>query len=192
MHGLRLYENKNYKELKGDDFDFGLGEFQNCKFEKCDFSGCDFKGSRFIDCKFFDSNLSNIKVINSGFQGVSFINCKIAGIDFARVINLMLAWDFKDCLIEFCWFHGLKMQKTKFIDCQIKEVEFDGVNLMDADFSGTDLNGTKFINSNLCKADFTYAHNYFIDPTKNTIKDAKFKYPGALALLRAFDIQIEY
>ena len=46
-------------------------------------------------------------------------------------------------------------------------------------------------NANLEKANFKGAFNYYIDPLKNRLKNARFSYPEVLALLIPFGIKIE-
>ncbi|MDP2103500.1 MAG: hypothetical protein Q8K26_01100 [Candidatus Gracilibacteria bacterium] len=48
-----------------------------------------------------------------------------------------------------------------------------------------------FQNSNLTKVNFSGATNYYIDPTQNKLKGAKFSQPEVLSLLAGFGIEIE-
>ena len=64
-------------------------------------------------------------------------------------------------------------------------------NLAGSDFGNSDLQASKFQNTNLEKANFVGAKNYYIDPTQNKLKKAKFSSPEVLSLLAGFEIEIE-
>jgi len=80
------------------------------------------------------------------------------------------------------------MNHTEFFECTIRETDFSNANLTESNFSGSDLQGSKFQNTILGKADLSKARNYYIDPTQNKIRHAKFSYPEVLALLDPFGI----
>ena len=82
------------------------------------------------------------------------------------------------------------MRNFKFSDCVIRETDFSNSNLKEVDFGASDLQASKFINSNLERANFVGATNYYIDPTQNRLKKAKFSSPEVLALLMGFEIEI--
>lgn len=166
-------------------------EFFNCEFYKCDFSGCDSSGAVFNKCRFTGCNLSNIRVGNCSFKGVNFENCKLLGILFNEINQFMLDWSFNNCLIEFCNFDGLKMKNSRFLRCNIRESDFTNAYLAKSDFGYSDLELSVIRNANLEGANFIGAKNYYINPTQNKLKGAKFSLPEALSLLAAFEIKIE-
>ena len=167
-------------------------EFLNCVFKSCDFGECKFSGSVFIDCVFTCCNLSNIKVDNCGFRGVTFDDCKLINVPFTSINPFLLRWVFKKCKIEFCNFGGLKMKHSRFVESVIRGTDFINVDLEGADFSGSDLRDSRFHNAVLVNANFVDARNYYIDPTANKLKKAKFSSPEVLSLLAAFEIKVEY
>jgi uncharacterized protein YjbI with pentapeptide repeats len=73
----------------------------------------------------------------------------------------------------------------------MRRTDFINVDLAESDFSGSDLSGSKFHNAILEKSNFAGALHYYIDPASNRIKQAKFSYPGVLALLAPFEIKVE-
>jgi uncharacterized protein YjbI with pentapeptide repeats len=52
------------------------------------------------------------------------------------------------------------------------------------------LRNSKFQNTNLANADLRTAKNYYIDPTHNKLKGARFSYPEVLSLLIPFGINV--
>jgi len=99
--------------------------------------------------------------------------------------------EFSNCTFKQCDFSNLEIRQTKFIDCAMRNSEFMGSNLTDANFTDSDLQGSKFDDTVLEKADFTKARSYYIDPTRNKIKQAKFSYPEVLGLLDSFGIEVK-
>ena len=83
------------------------------------------------------------------------------------------------------------MKKTSFIDCSLKEVDFTSADLSMAAFINCDLLNAIFMQTILEKADFRTARNYYLDPERNKIKNAKFSHFGALGLLAKYNIEVE-
>jgi len=82
------------------------------------------------------------------------------------------------------------MKNGEFLECIIRENDFINTNLTGSDFSDSDLQASKFQNTNLEKTNFVGAKNYYIDPTQNKLKKAKFSQPEVLSLLARFEIKI--
>jgi uncharacterized protein YjbI with pentapeptide repeats len=185
------FENKRFNKIVCPGQDLSRKEFSNCRFEKCDFSGCKFSGSLFVDCVFSGCDLSNIKVDSCGFQNVEFDGCKLLGVIFEEIKSIFIKWAYKKCSIALCDFSHLNMKNSRFLECTIRETDFVDSDLAGSDLSGSDLQSSKFQNTNLEKADFRGAKNYYIDPTRNKLKQALFSYPEVLSLLASFGIKVE-
>ncbi|WP_201796769.1 pentapeptide repeat-containing protein [Aeromonas cavernicola] len=56
--------------------------FEECEFISCDFTSTTFSQCKFIDCSFKKCNLSLIKVPDSRFIDVAFLNCKLVGVNW--------------------------------------------------------------------------------------------------------------
>lgn len=187
----KYYDNQSIQNVSALDGQYRQKEFTACEFKKCDFSGSSFVGTIFIDCAFKDCNLSNIKVDDCGFQNVAFDNCKLLGISFSKISDFLIDWRFDRCQIELCSFNDLGMKGSKFVSCLIKETDFVNADLAGSDFTDSNLAGSKFVSANLEKAVFVGAKNYYIDPTANKLKQAKFSYPEVLALLDKFSVTVD-
>jgi fluoroquinolone resistance protein len=185
------FDKQEFKGISSQGENILRKEFSNCVFKSCNFNECAFKNSLFIDCVFTCCNLSNIKVDNCSFRGVVFDDCKLTNVSFAVINPFLLNWAFKKCKIEFCNFGGLKMKHSAFIESVVRGTDFINVDLEGADFAFSDLQNSKFHNAVLENANFVGARNYYIDPTSNRMKKAKFSAPEVLALLAGFDINVE-
>jgi len=184
------YEDEIFQNISWINSDLNGKDFSWCKFKKCDFSGSDFSSSTFSDCEFSDCNLSNIWVNMTSFQWVKFDNCKLIWVIFSKINTLLISWSFTNCKIELSDFSRLDIKWSSFSNCIIRESDFEDANLSWVDFWNSDLQATKFQNSNLSKANFVWAQNYYIDPTSNILKKAKFSQPEVLSLLAWLDIEI--
>ncbi|MBF0595810.1 MAG: pentapeptide repeat-containing protein [Candidatus Omnitrophica bacterium] len=187
----RAIEQQTFLKALPPDLDPAKKEFLGCTFKSCDLSGRVLSRSVFIDCTFIDCNLSNIKVNGCGFRNVTFQGSKLVGVIFSGVNHLLLSWTFKECKIELCDFSAVKMKHSRFLECLVHKNDFVNTDLTEADFTGSDLSGSKFQHTILEKADFTQACHYYIDPSTNRMKQARFSSPEVLALLLPFDIRIE-
>ena len=188
-----LPSSKEGQVIRSEDFSKKSFEgrlFTSCSFQSCDFSESILRNAQFCGCIFVNCNLSLPKVEGCRFQDARFIECKIVGVEFFKCQKTFFSASFKKCLLQYCNFSDLNMKNTSFDESKLKENHFTNTSLNGADFTNADLSGTIFHNCDLSKADFSSATRYDIDPQTNKIKNAKFSFPEAIGLLRAFDITI--
>jgi fluoroquinolone resistance protein len=159
------------KELAGREFD-------KCTFQQVDFSNCIIRNSIFSDCVMETCNLTMAQLINTGFSGVKFKNCKMLGIDFNPVRDLSFSVSFDNCILDYASFSRKKLRNTIFKKCRMMEVNFQETDLTGSIFPDCDLTRTLFNNTILNDADFTSAYNFSIDPENNKVKKAKFSASG--------------
>jgi fluoroquinolone resistance protein len=165
-----------------------------------EFEGATFKGEtaielnlndcKFIDCIFERCQLSSVKIQGAVIQA-AFKHSKIEGVNFFTAKKSLLSVNFESCLIRHSSFAELKLPKIKFTGCELQNVDFSDADLTSADFSNTTFVDCVFRNTNLSKADFRYASGFFIDPTQNKLKGARFSSPDVLNLLAGLEIVIE-
>ena len=165
------------------------------EFEGVTFSGetaidLNLNNRKFIDCTFERCQLSSVKIEGAVVQA-AFTNCKIEGINFFTAKRSLLSVSFNACLIRHSSFAELKLHGVKITGCELHNVDFSDTDLSTADFSNTTFVDCVFRNTNLTKADFRSASGYYIDPTQNKIRGARFSSPEVLNLLAGFDIIIE-
>ncbi len=98
----------------------------------------------------------------------------------------MLSLSFSGCLIRHSSFAELKMLKVKFTGCTLQKRRFLGRRSFLGEFHNATFENCIFRNTNLTKADFRYATGYYIDPTLNKVKGARFSSPGRAKLAGRF------
>ena len=178
----QVYERIDYAE-KG----IIKGEYDNCIFQNCNFSNVHASNiGEFLNC-----NFSNTIVANTAFKSVKFVECKIIGVKFNECDSFLLDVFFKDCQLNLSSFYQLNLQNTNFINSNLQEVDFTESNLSKAIFDNCDLNNAIFDQTRLEKANFITASNFNINPSENSIKNAKFSKENIIGLLKSFNISID-
>ncbi|HEV2839955.1 MAG TPA: pentapeptide repeat-containing protein [Chthoniobacterales bacterium] len=165
-------------------------EFYRCRFQSCKFARSEFVDCQFQDCAFAGCDLSLIKINQSGFMTVCFVDSKLLGINWTNLRGPPNV-SFETCVLSSCVFFGVALTRTSIRDCTVKDADFAEANLTLTDFQGCELAGTRFGNTNLSQCDFSGARNYQIDPRHNKFKKTKFSLPDAVSLLSAFDIVLK-
>jgi uncharacterized protein YjbI with pentapeptide repeats len=132
-----------------------------------------------------------VKLTNTAFNDIKFINCKLQGANFEQCNTFLFSVGFEKCILNYTSFYKRIMKKTRFSGCIIHEADFTEADLSAAVFDNCDLKDTRFENTLMEKADFRTSFNFTIDPDKNKIRKAVFSVPGVLALLEKFDIVIK-
>lgn len=126
---------------------------------------------------FFEFNSHKTTFYN--YERPSF--SKQLGLQFYDCRELLLDFEFDQCMLKLSNFQRLNLKNTKFTDC----------NLQEANFTGTDLTGATFDQTNIEKADFRTAYNFSINPATNRIRKARFSLAGVAGLLDVYGIEIE-
>jgi fluoroquinolone resistance protein len=186
------YTDRTFKEVRPDGGQLVSSEFYDCTFVRCSFAGCTFHACRFVNCTFRQCDLSLIQVPESAFSGTRFEDSKVTGVDWTQAdwtaVGLGDPIGFFKCAISHSTFIGLSLKKLQIKECIAADVDFREADLTKADFAGTDLSESLFSRTNLTEADLSSARNYHIPPEQNTLKQAKFSLPEAMALLYGMDI----
>jgi uncharacterized protein YjbI with pentapeptide repeats len=169
-------------------------EFEACTFVSCDFSETFFSSCRFIECRFENCNLSLIKLTNTQLSDISFVSCKMIGIDWtmADFSSLLSAEPlrFSESILNDSNFFGLTLEDLVMKECKAREVDFRNCSLKKANFSDTDFKGALFDKTHLENANFTDAQNTYIDIRTNYLKGAIFSRYEALFLLEIIGINL--
>ncbi len=165
-------------------------EFDRCVFRHCDFSGTTFFECTFIECEFIDCNLSMASLGATGLKTVTFRDCKLLGIRFDQCDDFLFDVAFTDCTLDYSWFPGKKMPRTRFMNSSLQGVNFERTDLSAAQFTDCNLAGAVFDQTNLTGADFSAAWDFRFDPERNTIKKARFSTASLPGLLEKYDIRI--
>ncbi|MDD2806873.1 MAG: pentapeptide repeat-containing protein [Elusimicrobiales bacterium] len=188
-HSERVFDKL---QLKGARIESRV--FYACSFRNCDFTGASFRFCKFRDCSFESCNLSLVKVGASVFDGSSFRNSKLAGVNWTEAewpkITLSGPPGFFSCVLTDCSFLGLPLAGASIKDCLAKEADFREAVLSKADLAGTDFTGALFGGTDLGGANLAGARNYAINAKENKVKGARFSLPEAMSLLYCLDIKI--
>jgi fluoroquinolone resistance protein len=186
-----LHANKVFEKLVYSETGLPGGEFEACTFILCNFYDADLTGRRFTDCRMIDCNLSMARLSRAGLNNVTFMDCKVTGVDFRNCLPLLFEVSFEKSNLDYCIFCKNRLKKTKFKECSIREANFTEADLTGASFDNCDLSNTVFNRTNLSHADFRTARNYSINLALNTVRKAKFSLSGIAGLLSRYDIVIE-
>jgi uncharacterized protein YjbI with pentapeptide repeats len=131
------------------------------------------------------------KIMATGFQEISFKDCKLLGLHFENCNDFLFSVNFVGCNLNLASFYKRKIKKTKFKDCTLVETDFSETDLNMAIFDNCDLSGATFDRTNLEKADFRTSYNFSIDPERNPIKKAKFSRTELSGLLEKFQLELQ-
>lgn len=165
-------------------------EYIGVCFEHCDFSEVMFGDVLFEDCQFKACNLSLCKSKAASWNNVSFIGCKMTGINFSEANRFTFRAGFCECQLQFASFHALTLQDIRFDNCQLEGVDFSDCNLKKAVFNECELSQAEFTGCNLEYSDFTTARGYVINPSENRLSHAVFSRYGVEGLLAAYKIRV--
>jgi fluoroquinolone resistance protein len=183
----RYYEDRHFAGIACPDVELAETEFFRCRFDGCQFLRTTFRRCRFEQCVFEKCDLSLLRVPESSFLGVRFLNAKMLGIDWTPA-STPLGLAFHASNLSHSMFMRISLPKLEIVECVAREVDFAGANLMRANLAKTDFLGSRFADTDLRYADLSHATHYAIDPTANRLKKTVFSLPEAMSLLAAFDI----
>jgi len=190
------YTDLVFKDVHLDHAELVSSEFHDCVFFHSSFVESLFRSCRFVGCTFKECDLSLAKVPGSRFASCRFEGCKAMGINWSEAdwpkSGLAKPIGFFDCAISHSTFIGLSLREIEICDCVAVDVDFREADLSQADFGGTDLAQSLFGHTDLSGADLSRARNYHIDPSQNTLKQARFSLPEAMSLLHSMDIVLAH
>jgi fluoroquinolone resistance protein len=164
-------------------------DYENCEFVNCIFS--DISQLNFIECTFRSCNLSNCKINNCKLQDVTFVDCKLLGINFFQAKDFAFALTCERCNLDYASFDSKKLNKSRFENCKMHSVNFTMTDLSKAELVNCDLYEAIFNNTNLNGVDLTTITNFSIDPELNKLKKAKFQAQDLEKLLYKYDLIIQ-
>ena len=148
------YRDAEFRKIRASDRQFTDKEFNRCTFTNCDLHGSLFSGCIFENCVFTGCDLSVVKIKQSGFLGVKFIDSKMIGINWTQA-KKPIDFRFERCNMNDSVFTGLAFSATTFHDCTLVGCDFAKANLTKSVFGKCDLNKSAFAGSNLTSAKFS-------------------------------------
>jgi len=186
-----LTENRTFENVSFGAENPARGVYEDCRFIHCNLNTADLSAVTFRNCTFDGCDLSLAKLNETGFQEVRFAHSKLLGLQFCDCRELLLDFEFEQCMLKLSNFQRLNLKNTQFTDCNLQEADFTGTDLTEATFGNCDLMRTTFDHTTLEKADFRSAYNYSINPETNRIRKARFSLTGVVGLLDGYGMEIE-
>lgn len=166
------------------------GDYENCRFVDCLFSKGFLDNQNFVECTFEGCDFTNTNIAHTIFNEVTFVDCKMVGVQFETCNPMVLAFQFTGCNLSVASFYGMEIPKTTFLNCKLHQVDFSEANLKMSQFPNSDLENAIFNHTQLEQVDFSSAFNFSIDPSINTLKKSKFSKEGLIGLLKKYDIVV--
>ncbi|MDF2447606.1 MAG: pentapeptide repeat protein [Bacteroidota bacterium] len=167
----------------------GREDFENCEFTGCVFP--DLSKLNFINCVFKNCNLSNCKMTQAKLQEVSFVDCKLLGVNFYQAKDFAFAVSCDKCIMDYASFDSKKLNASTFTNCRMHEVNFTNADLTRCTLTNCDLYEAVFSRTNLSGLDLTGIQNFSIDPEINGLKKARVRSQDLERLLYKYDLIIE-
>lgn len=169
-------------------------EFEECTFTDCNFSSATFENCNFINCSFTRCQLSLISVSYTRFFGISFLECKVVGVDWTRAnwsaYHKDFEVSFRQCILNDSSFFGLTLQALVLDECKVHDVDFREGDFSHAVMTYSDFTHSLFMRTNLQSANFAEATQYSINILENQVKGAKFSKHEAVYLLESLGIEL--
>ncbi|MBP3963944.1 pentapeptide repeat-containing protein [Paenibacillus lignilyticus] len=189
------YFDEQFKDIQFSKEEVVAVHFYDCTFTNCEFSETVFDECKFTGCTFIHCDLNLMKVANSKFSQVYFMQSKLVGVNWTEAewprITVPSLLKFEECTLNHSTFIGVALPQSTIMNCSVKDVDFREADLTKANLRGSDFTESVFGETNLSGADLSHASNYQIDPSQNRIRQAKFMLPEALNLLYCMDIVID-
>ncbi|MBD8514621.1 pentapeptide repeat-containing protein [Photobacterium sp. WH24] len=188
------YYNQTFDKLSLSLYEFADVEFEDCEFNDCNFTEAVFKNCKFINCQFHQCNLSLLKIPHTRFFDVSFLECKLVGIDWTQAnwpsFNIDHELRFRKCILNDASFFGLTLNELRLDDCKLHDVDFREGDYKDSVMTFCDFTHSLFMRSDLRRVDFTESTHYNIHVLDNQVEGAKFSRFEALHLLESLGIEL--
>lgn len=169
-------------------------EFEECTFVDCNFSSATFENCNFINCSFARCQLSLIRLPYTRLFAVSFLECKLVGVDWTRATWSAYHKDFeisfRQSILNDSSFFALTLQGLVLDECKVHDVDFREGDFSHALMTYSDFSHSVFMRSNLQSANFSEATHYAINVLENKLQGAKFSKFEAVYLLESLGIEL--
>ena len=169
-------------------------EFEECVFVDCNFSEATFENCNFINCSFTRCQLSLINLSYTRLFNMSFLECKLVGVDWTRATwsdyHRDFEISFRQCILNDSSFFGLTLQGLVLDECKVHDVDFREGDFSKAIMTYSDFTHSLFMRTNLQAADLTEATQYSINVLENQLQGAKLSKFEAVYLLESLGVEL--
>ena len=194
IESQQQYFEETFKSLDLQDLVCVGTEFEECTFVDCNFTSATFERCNFINCSFTRCQLSLISVPYTRFFTVSFIECKLVGVDWTRATWSEFHKDFeisfRQSILNDSSFFGLTLQGLILDECKVQDVDFREGDFSHAVMTYSDFTHSLFMRTNLQSANFAESSQYSIIILENQVQGAKFSKHEAVYLLESLGIEL--
>ncbi|HKM38571.1 MAG TPA: pentapeptide repeat-containing protein [Thiopseudomonas sp.] len=194
IESQQQYFEESFKSLDLPDLVCVGTEFEECSFIDCTFTSATFENCNFINCSFARCQLSLIRVPYTRFFAISFVECKVLGVDWTRAnwsaYHKDFEISFRQCILNDSSFFGLTLQALVLDECKVQDVDFREGDFSHAVMTYSDFTHSLFMRTNLQSANFAEATQYSINILENQVQGAKFSKHEAVYLLEGLGIEL--
>ncbi len=194
IESQQQYFEESFKNLNLPELICIGTEFEECSFVDCNFSSATFENCNFINCSFSRCQLSLVSVRYTRFFGLSFVECKLVGVDWTRATWSAYHKDFeisfRQCILNDSSFFGLTLQGLVLDECKVYDVDFREGDFSQAVMTYSDFTHSLFMRTNLQSANFVESTQYSINVLENKLQGAKFSKFEAVYLLESLGIEL--
>ena len=194
IESQQQYFEESFKNLDLQDLVCIGTEFEECTFIDCNFTSATFENCNFINCSFTRCQLSLISVPYTRFFAISFLECKVVGVDWTRAnwsaYHKDFEISFRQCILNDSSFFGLTLQALVLDECKVHDVDFREGDFSHAVMTYSDFTHSLFMRTNLQSANFTESTQYSINILENQVKNTKFSKHEAVYLLEGLGIEL--
>ena len=150
-------------------------QWRGAKLEACVLEGCDL------------SRASPAKLVA---RGVSFVDCKLMGIEWTA-LGTFPDLAFRGCDLRYASFVSLALRKLAFERCDLRDAQLVEVDLVEATFAGCRLGGARFERCDLRKASVADAVDLALEPAQgNKLAGARVPLETAVRLAESFGLEV--
>lgn len=194
LESQKEYFEETFKRLDLQDLVLVGAEFEECTFIDCNFTSATFERCNFINCSFKGCQLSLISVPYTRLFGISFLECKLVGVDWSRATWSEYHKDFeisfRQCILNDSSFFGLSLQGLVLDECKVQDVDFREGDFSHAVMTYSDFTHSLFMRTNLQSANFVESTQYSINVLENQLKGAKLSKHEAVYLLASLGVEL--
>ncbi|QUJ69865.1 pentapeptide repeat-containing protein (plasmid) [Photobacterium sp. GJ3] len=194
IEDYQQYFDETFEKLSLSFSEFTEVEFEDCEFTDCNFSESTLKHCKFINCYFDRCNLSLIRIPQSRFFGVTFVESKLVGVDWTQAhwpsFNVDHELRFRNSILNDASFFGLTLNELELTECKLHDVDFREGDFKAAKMTFCDFTHSLFMRTDLRGADLTESTQYHLHVLENQVEGAKFSRFEALNLLESLGVEL--
>jgi fluoroquinolone resistance protein len=121
--------NQLFDQKAGAPDQWPYHDFEECTFKNLNLSKTVLANSNLINCRFEDCNLDLALLKGTKLNDVTFVKCKLIGVNFEHCNPFAFSVGFQECNLDQAYFFNRNLKKTKFMNCSLKSGSFINCDL---------------------------------------------------------------